>query len=245
MLVGRAVAASSPQGRFAEGAARLDGRTCEAVEAWGKHLVYDFGDALNLHVHLGLFGRIRVLPTGTEPEGEVRARLATMAGTVGINGPTACEVLDPAQVAALVARIGPDPLRPDADPERAWVRIAKSRAPIGLLLMDQSVVAGIGNIYRTELLWRARAHPALPGRQLGRERWEALWADARRLLEVGVERGLIVTRNEDRTPAKTFRGRVNVFKKPRCPRCRSAVTGWTMATRRVFACETCAPPPGA
>lgn len=109
--------------------------------------------------------------------------------------------------------------------------------------MDQSVMAGVGNIYRTELLWRQRLHPLAPGRTLDRAGFDRLWTDARRLLEVGVERGLIVTRGEDRAPARTFKGRVNIFKKPRCPRCRSPVSGFELAKRRVFACETCAAPP--
>ena len=243
-LVGGPLAVDSPQGRFAEGAATLDGRVLEAINAYGKHLFYRFDGELALHIHLGLFGRIRLSePPLGEPVGEVRVRLASDALVAAINGPTACEVLDPAQVEAIVARIGPDPLRLDAEPERAWKRIAVSRAPIGLLLMEQSVMAGVGNIYRTELLWRQRLHPLAPGRTLNRDAFERLWADARHLLEVGVERGLIVTRNEDRAPARTFKGRVNVFKKPRCPRCRSPVHGFELAKRRVFACETCAPPP--
>lgn len=116
-LVGRPLAVDSPQGRFAEGAATLDGRVLKAIDAYGKHLFYRFEGELALHVHLGLFGRIRLSePPPGEPVGEVRVRLASDALVASINGPTACEVLDPAQVDAIVARIGPDPLRLDADP---------------------------------------------------------------------------------------------------------------------------------
>lgn len=243
-LVGRRVGVDSPQGRFADGAARLDGLRCEAIDAYGKHLLYRFENEVSLHVHLGLFGRIRLAePPPGEPQGEVRVRLVSEALVIAINGPTACEVLDPAQVGALVARIGPDPLRADADPERAWTRIRASRAPIGLLLMDQSVLAGIGNIYRTELLWRQRLHPAAPGRTLDRAAFDRLWADAKGLLELGVETGAIVTRDGLKRVPRTFKARVNIFKKPVCPRCGGAVRGFEQAKRRVFACETCAPPP--
>lgn len=242
-LVGHALAVSSPQGRFAEGAARLDGRECLSVEAYGKHLLYAFGGDLSLHIHLGLFGRIRLSePPPGEPRGEVRVRLAGDALVTDINGPAACEVLEPPQTAALLARLGPDPLRPDAQPGAAWARIRDSRAPVGVLLMDQSVMAGIGNIYRTELLWRQRVHPETPGRALDCDAFDRLWADAEHLLQIGVERGAIVTRNEDRTPARTFKGRVNIFKKPKCPRCGGPVRAFEQAKRRVFVCETCAPP---
>lgn len=243
-LVGEQLVVSSPQGRFAESAAIIDGRRCAAIDAYGKHLLYAFEDAPTLHVHLGLFGRVRLFPPDQgEPSGEVRIRLASRKLTVGINGPTACELLEPPAVAALLARLGPDPLRPDADPERAWRRIARSRAPLGLLLMDQSVIAGIGNIYRTELLWRARLHPLQPGRDLDRDGFDGLWADAEHLLGVGVATGAIVTRDGLKRVPRTFRARVNVFKKPRCPRCGSPVRQLALAGRKVFACEICTPPP--
>ncbi|PRC62643.1 DNA glycosylase, partial [Mycobacterium sp. ITM-2017-0098] len=69
------------------------------------------------------------------------------------------EVIAEPDIADLVARLGPDPLRRDADPELAWRRIAKSRRPIGALLMDQSVISGVGNVYRSELLFRHRIDP--------------------------------------------------------------------------------------
>ncbi|MFZ9450154.1 MAG: DNA-formamidopyrimidine glycosylase family protein, partial [Alphaproteobacteria bacterium] len=59
MLAGRRLRVTSPQGRFAEGAARLDGRKCLAIEAFGKHLLYRFAGGEALHVHLGLFGMFR------------------------------------------------------------------------------------------------------------------------------------------------------------------------------------------
>lgn len=245
-LAGQMLRVSSPQGRFAEGAVRLDGRRCEAVEAYGKHLLYRFKGEVSLHLHLGLFGRIRTsVPPPPEPRGLVRVRLEAPDVIVDVNGPAVCEVLGPPEVEALLARIGPDVLRPDADPQRAWARIGASRTPIGLLLMDQSVIAGIGNIYRTELLWRALIHPETPGRDLRAEQFAALWADAAKLLRIGVETGAILTRDGLKSVPKTFKARVNIFNKPTCSRCKSQVRAFEQAKRRVFACETCAPPPDA
>ena len=71
MLAGKVLDVSSPQGRFLEGAARLDGRRCTAIDAYGKHLLYRFDD-LSLHIHLGLFGRFRAVKRpAAEPKGAV------------------------------------------------------------------------------------------------------------------------------------------------------------------------------
>jgi len=93
-----------------------------------------------------------------EPVGQVRARLLTERTVADLRGPTACEVIDGAGVAAALARLGPDPLvDPGPAGEDRFVAAVRTRAtPIGLLLMDQAVVAGVGNVYRAELLFRAR-----------------------------------------------------------------------------------------
>ena len=242
-LKGRELRVSSPQGRFIEGAERLDGRKCKDVEAWGKHLLYPFIGGLHLHVHLGMYGRIREHAHAVEPLGAVRVRLEAPDRVVDISGPAACEVLDKVGREALLARLGPDPLRRDAEPERAWKRIARSRVALGQMLMDQSVVAGIGNIYRAELLWRARLHPRLPGRELEHSAWEALWADTVRWMEIGADTGLIVTVENHRPNSRRDRSRFNIYKKPTCPRCGTPTTTFTLATRKVYCCEVCAPPP--
>lgn len=243
-LKGRILAVSSPQGRFIEGAERLDGRKCKDVEAFGKHLLYPFVGGLSLHLHLGMYGRIRERNGPTrEPVGQVRVRLETGEHTVDVSGPAACEVLDGPGRKALLARLGPDPLRRDADPERAWARISASRTALGQLLMDQSAVAGIGNIYRAELLWRARLHPRLPGRELARSAWEALWADTVRWMEVGADTGLIVTVEGHRPNSRRDRSRFNIYKRAACPRCGTPTTTFMLAARKVYCCEHCAPPP--
>lgn len=242
LFVNQKLTVSSPQGRFATGARRITGRVCEAVEACGKHLLYHFRGAPTLHVHLGLFGRIRKgkVPAG-EPRGEVRVRLVGESHHIDINGPTICETLSSDEVAALLDRLGPDPLRDDANPDLALARINRSRLPVGQLLMDQSVIAGIGNIYRTEILWRQRVHPELPGKELSAEAFEALWQDACNLLALGARRNAIIT-VENAPPARSrYRERVNIFGKTECPTCGSAIRRFVLATRKVYVCEHCQP----
>jgi len=243
MLAGQVLAVSSPQGRFTDGAARLDGHTCEDVEAYGKHLVYRFDSGETLHIHLGLFGRIRKrkLPA-TDPRGAVRVRMVSDSHVVDINGPTICELLDDTGLLSLVGRIGPDVLRTDADPDQAFARVARSRTPIGRLIMDQSVMAGIGNIYRTEILWRQRIHPDRPGRAVDRASFDRIWNDAVALLSIGVRKNAIITVDGAPASRSRYRERVNIFGKEICPACGGLVRRFEIDNRRAFVCETCQPP---
>jgi endonuclease VIII len=245
MLAGKMLGVTSPQGRFAEGAARLDGQTCTGVDAYGKHLLYHFAHDETLHIHLGLFGRFRTARRpAAEPRGAVRVRMVSATHVIDINGPNTCEVLDAAALAALIARIGPDVLRNDADPERAWARISRSRTPIGQLLMDQSVMAGIGNIYRSEILWRQKLHPEIPGKHVQREVFNRIWADSVHLLEIGVKNNAIITVDGVKKSRSRYGERVNIFGKQGCPACKTEIRKFEMVTRRVFACETCQIPAG-
>lgn len=242
MLVGKKLDISSPQGRFLEGAAALDGKTCHGIEAYGKHLFYLFDQGAALHIHLGLFGKFHTAKTpAAEPRGAVRVRMLSPTHVVDINGPNTCEVLDADPMATLVARIGPDVLRADADKERAWQRIHKSRAAFGQLLMDQAVMAGVGNIYRTELLWRARLHPHTPGNQISRAIFDTVWADAVHLLQIGVENNAIITVDNVKKSRSRYGERVNIFGKPTCPLCAGNIEKFELATRRVFVCQACQP----
>jgi formamidopyrimidine-DNA glycosylase len=198
LFAGRPVHVTSPQGRFAAGAALLDGRVLEEVTAYGKHLFACFGPDV-LHVHLGLYGSYTT-GTGDPPaaRGALRMRwVADGADGAGVwtdlRGPTACDVLGPPEIDRIVERLGPDPLRRGADGGRALARIARSRTAIGALLMDQSVLAGVGNVYRAELLFRHRVSPFRPGRDVDPGLWAAMWADLVTLMRAGVRMGRIVT----------------------------------------------------
>lgn len=213
---GRLVEAGSPQGRFADGAALLDGQRLARPDAHGKHLLVGFlpADAPErtrpqrwLHVHLGLYGKV-AFGTGEPPPpvGAVRLRLVTLDASpdgedeprtdlrwADLRGPTACEVLTPPEVEALRARLGPDPLRRDDGPERFLSRVGSSRVTIGALLMHQDVLAGAGNIYRAEALFRAGLDPSVRGRDVDPARLVGIWDDLRVLMRAGVRSGRIVT----------------------------------------------------
>ncbi len=197
-FAGRPVHVTSPQGRFAAGAALLDGRVLDEVTSYGKHLFACFG-ADTLHVHLGLYGSY-TSGTGTPPppRGALRMRWEGDGPDGGgvwtdLRGATAGEVLSAPEVDRILDRLGPDPLRPRTDGTVAHRRISRSRTAVGALLMDQSVLAGVGNVYRAELLFRHRVSPFRPGRDVGADLWAGMWADLVVLMRAGVRMGRIVT----------------------------------------------------
>lgn len=249
---GGPVEVSSPQGRFTSGAALLDGTVLERGDAFGKHLLLGFAEDRTLHVHLGLYGKWTIgRGAAPEPRGQIRVRLQGDAHYADLRGPTACEVLDPDQVAALLGRIGPDPIRRDADPERAWSRVGRSRTPIGVLLMDQGVFAGVGNIYRAEVLYRSGIDPWRPAREVSRAEFDVLWDDLVILMRDGVRRGRIDTVREEHLPGATGRpprrdrhgGEVYVYRRQgaECLVCGDEVAWGDMAGRNVYWCPTCQP----
>ncbi|TWT97013.1 Endonuclease 8 1 [Botrimarina colliarenosi] len=253
LFVGQQLTASSPQERFAEGAGVLSGRRLEGVEAVGKHLFYHWAPkgrskaADVLHIHLGLYGKFRLHKkrhegAWPEPRGAVRLRIEGPDAAFDLNGPNRCELIDTAGYEAQLARLGPDPLRDD-DPERAWRRISKSKTPIGPLLMNQEVIAGVGNIYRCESLHLLGIHPERAGKDLDRSEFDALWRKLVELMRIGVKHNRILIAD----PALVGKPRsrmtreegLRIYKKANCPDCGSAIDQWTMAGRKVFACTTC------
>jgi endonuclease-8 len=245
---------TSPQGRFQDGAALLDGRRLKRVDSLGKHLFYEFAGKETLptilHVHQGLFGKYRTHKNPPPaPRGLVRVRFEGKKFTVDLNGPNQCELLTREAYSTIRARLGPDPLQADAKPTRAWERIHKSRAPIGVLLMDQSIISGIGNIYRTEILHLAKIHPRVPGTAITRRQFNRIWKLATTLLAIGVKFNRIVTvdlKKLKRDPTKMPRSQLfRIFKKAHCPDCGSEIEKLVQAGRKAFACPVCQPCSGA
>nr|WP_221634224.1 DNA-formamidopyrimidine glycosylase family protein [Nocardioides luti] len=255
---GRTVRVGSPQGRFAESAALLDGSELLGAESWGKHLFVEFPGERYVHVHLGLYGKFPVHHEVAEvppPVGQVRLRLVAPpvgvrpAAYADLRGATTCELLTRAGRDAVVERSGPDPIRPEADPLRAWERIRRSRAPIGGLLMDQTVLAGVGNIYRAEVLFRHRLHPLRPGNTLRVGQFTALWEDLVVLMADGVRTGRIDTVRPEHLPEAMGRepradkhgGEVYVYRRDGqpCHVCGTTVRTEVLQGRNLFWCPQC------
>jgi formamidopyrimidine-DNA glycosylase len=250
LFVGRPVHVTSPQGRFAAAAALVDGRVLDGVRSYGKHLFARFG-ADTVHVHLGLYGSFTT-GTGEPPPARGALRMRWVAdGPDGagvwtdLRGPTACELLTKPEVRAILARLGPDPLRPRADGGLAHHRIARSRTAVGALLMDQTVLAGVGNVYRAELLFRHGVSPFRPGRDVDETLWTAMWSDLVTLMRAGVRAGRIVTtRPEHRARRRGSPDREDahyVYRRTGepCRICGTAVRTEAMVGRNLYWCPTC------
>jgi formamidopyrimidine-DNA glycosylase len=252
-LGGRDVRAASPQGRFATGAAQLDGSRLLRTDAHGKQLFLGFGppDAARadrwLRVHLGLIGTFTfgdaVDGVPPEPRGAVRLRLIGGNRFADLRGPMTCEVVTTRQIREVQAGLGPDPLRRDADPARFVARVSTSPTAVGLLLMDQTVVSGIGNVYRAEALFRAGLSPSTPGRDLPDGAAERLWMDLSLLLRDGVRRGAIVTVDaRERPRGAVRRGDAHyVYRRTGlpCRRCGTPVACREAAGRNLYWCPGC------
>ncbi|MBD3781944.1 MAG: Fpg/Nei family DNA glycosylase [Micrococcales bacterium] len=246
---------TSPQGRFEAGAGEVSGRELLHATSRGKHLFLEFDGERWVHVHLGLIGTFTVDAREWTAEaaavGAVRMRMATDEHVAELRGPNLCAVVTPEEVTAVLDRLGPDPLRPDADPDRAWARISRSGRSIGELLMDQAVLAGVGNVYRSEVLFRHRLSPFTEGRAVRRASWRLVWDDLVRLLPLGVATGRIVSVEEQVLEVEAALGR---GERPRltertsavykhagepCPRCGSRIRTQVVAGRNLFWCGRC------
>ncbi|WP_434994076.1 Fpg/Nei family DNA glycosylase [Arthrobacter sp. Ld5] len=274
VFTGEALAVSSPQGRFAAGAAQLDGATLLSALAHGKQLFLRFDNRKVLRVHLGLYGawtfggdetfrgassigaprRVGESEQPSDdgaapgyagppaPVGAVRVRLVSAHGWADLRGPTACEVITAAEETAARAKLGPDPLQPRSDGTVFARKLTSSVTPVGTQLMNQAVIAGIGNIYRAEVLFLQGINPWRPGRQVRDDEAAGLWADTVRLMKDGVRDGRIVTTTPEARNGRPKRSAPHyVYKRTGqpCRRCETPILTAVMAARNVYWCPRC------
>jgi endonuclease-8/formamidopyrimidine-DNA glycosylase len=287
VFTGQRLAVSSPQGRFADGAALLDGRILVGTVAHGKHLFLHFDHAQVLHVHLGLYGawdfggdatfrgassigaprkvgEREVFDAGgtagaglsdsgslyagpPAPVGAVRVRLAGAHGWADLRGATTCHAITEAEADAVMGRLGPDPLRNlPGDKEGFIAGVRARKTPLAALLMDQKVIAGVGNVYRAELLFRQSLDPWLPGRSLDAEAAGGLWEDTVRVMSDGVRDGRIITtpssfwtQPDDGLPAPDEAHFVYRRHGLDCRDCGGTVGLTDLAARKLYWCPVC------
>ena len=247
---GRRVAAESPQGRFAAGAAAVDGRVVETIEARGKHLFYRFDNDLAVHVHLGLFGKFRMqTPPFPEPSPNARLLLSTDHDRMHLAGPTTCELLDLDEISAVLAGLGPDPIvAPGDGADRFAAALSRRSVPIGRALLDQKAIAGLGNVYRSELLFMIGLNPFVPARDVDRAVVDQLWKLSVDELRAGERSGRIAVVD----PAEVGRrGRADMKRDERlyaykrqgdpCRRCGTPIASAPIDDRNIWWCPSCQP----
>jgi len=163
---------------------------------------------------------------------------------VELRGPMDCSLYTQEKWDTLLKKLGPDPLNGDG-PEKMLLKVAKSRKPIAELLMDQTMFAGIGNIFRAELLYRVRLSPFLLGKDVDEKTLRSIWKDAGFLMPAAmIDRRIVTTKAADR-PHK--RGQAlkeeahYVYRRNGLPCfiCGTVIKKQEMAGRNLFWCPTC------
>ncbi|HVV83883.1 MAG TPA: DNA-formamidopyrimidine glycosylase family protein [Kofleriaceae bacterium] len=236
--------------------AELAGTTVAAITPHGKHMMIDTANGWQLRVHLGMPGRWRRYRAPATAPAAASLVLSTATDDFAcLNAPTVelTARRDPRRSRA-VAALGPDLLADDFDPA---VAVARARAagatPIGVVLLDQRVAAGIGNVYKSEVLWLERQSPFTPTSALTDDQLTALYARARTLMRANLGPGARMTRTGPRGD-RAADERTWVYGRARraCTRCGAAIVTALQGEqlRRTYYCPTCqhdprapAPPP--
>jgi formamidopyrimidine-DNA glycosylase len=230
------------------------GRAVEGLSRWGKYLVFELEDDVHLVMHLRMTGNLLLAPAGDErehPYVRVRAHLSS-GDRVLFTDPrrfgTGVVLLgSDARDAYFAARLGVEPLAPEFTAEALRVLAAGRRAPVKAFLLSQERVAGVGNIYADEALWRARIHPLRPVGTLRRAQIAELRDAVVASLEAGIDaRGASIDDFRHPDGARgSFQNRFLVHRREGepCPRCGRAIVKLRAAGRGTYVCERCQPKP--
>ncbi|EEI63929.1 Fpg/Nei family DNA glycosylase [Corynebacterium glucuronolyticum] len=238
---GKPVDVSSPQGRFSTEADVLNGAELIDAFAHGKQLFIRFAGERYIHIHLGLIGKFKVAPLAA-PVGVVRLRIADGEMAADLHGPQWCRLVLKSDVEKAVEKLGSDPLENGA----IAPNLARVGRTIGAALMDQSLYAGVGNIYRCEVLFRQRISPFAPAVAVD---GQAIWDDLVQLMEYGARTGRIDTVRAEHSPEAQGRppredahgGEVYVYRRAGqpCLVCGTPVEMTVDGGRKLYWCPTC------
>jgi endonuclease-8 len=213
-------------------AATLEGRTVESVEARGKHLIVHFSEGLALHSHLGINGRWRIFADGRVPYGKPWILLASGRGIAAQSGGKLLRLVSESRIRndPGLMQLGPDPLAKGFDPDVAARRLLASEPEreVGDALLDQRVIAGIGNVIKNEALWASRIDPWRRIGDLEPEEASDLVHANQRVMQISIRRG--------RRPHNVYRA-----DRRACPSCggRISVRGQGDANRATYWCPRC------
>ena len=215
--------------------------TVTDVRTHGKNLIVDFSTEWSLLVHLAMNGRWRFSPAGRRVAGSARVALATSRYQAACSGAPTVEVERTPAIELKLQHLGPDLLSPEFDSGEFLRRVRLiDDQPIGEVLLNQRVVAGIGNVYKSELLYLFRTHPQTPAHELTDDTLAALSIKASRLLSVNVGPRPRSTTGEHAPGRRTWvYGREG---RP-CRRCGTAIAMARLGDRVTYWCPNCQPEP--
>ena len=224
--------APNPRSPIHGRAGQLQGRVLERAEARGKHLLAHFSDGIALHSHLGMNGRWWIAADGSRPFGKPWLILASGRAIASQTGAQILRIVPESRLRndPALARLGPDPLGPGFDLAAAARRLrsAGAREEIGEALLDQTLIAGIGNAIKNGALWRARVNPWRPAGDLDAKEAERVLHESREIMRIAVAKG--------RRPPSIYRA-----ERRGCPACGGPVSvrGQGDANRTTYWCERC------
>ena len=249
LVVGRTItgAGSHPSTKFSAAPAAV-GAQIDGVGRRGKYLVIGLADARSLVVHLGMTGQLRVDPPDTEPDPYDRAwwvfddgrrlgfRDVRRFGRIAVVG-------DDLSALPTLASLGPEPFDPEFTPEQLWIALRRSRRHVKTQLLGQRVVAGVGNIYADEALWRARINPA--ARTVTRAAAARLHTAVIEVLTAGIENGGTTLRDYRTVDGGSGANQHHLDCYGRgglpCPRCQTTLRKRVLDARGTTWCPVCQP----
>jgi endonuclease-8 len=226
---------------FRSNSARVIGEVVSAIRTVGKNLIIDFSSGYSLRVHLAMTGRWVILTSDRPIPGAARAALSTAGHhAVCFNAPTV-EVQRTKTVDLELGRLGPDLLSTDFDPDNALIRArAFPTDPLARVLLDQRVVAGIGNVYKSEVAFLTGLYPLTPIKSISDDQLRDVFTRARALMTENVGSGRRTTTGS-RAPDRDLwvYGRAG---RP-CRRCAARIAEKRFDDRVTYWCTGCQPIP--
>ncbi len=246
----KSVNVSSPQGRFSDSAQKVDGSVVEKIEARGKHIFYWFSTGEAVHIHLGLFGKFRLSKSPfPEPSENARVLIWTDDHEMQLTGPNTCELLVPTEIEKVLSKLGPDPIAEGMNGlERFQTAVSKRKIPVGRALMDQKVAAGLGNVFRSELLFLTGINPHTASNELPEDQVDQLWRTIVDALKSAERSGKIVTitpEDAGDTPRSKLERNESLYTYHRdgrgCRRCGTLIQMNKIDSRNIWWCPNCQP----
>ena len=251
LLLNKKFKADSPNGRFAAGAKLINNQTLFRIESIGKNLFYFFGKQKSptvVHIHFGMSGRFLNMPLNKLPEPTPTTRLRLLSNkkdNVGaLLSAMTCNFGGFELYTEKKKKLGQDPLRSDADKNiffgcTKYGTKSQQNAVIGDVLMDQSKIAGVGNIYRAEILYKARVHPLTKVKDLSDSKLSNVWYHSVDLLQRGFKDGSILTIDEKDKCSENFDGRRRyIYNQSKCLFGHS-INSFKMKGRTCYVCNVC------
>ena len=217
--------------------ARILDAVVDGVRTMGKHIIIDLSTGYSIRVHLGMIGRWTIAAVSASPvHGSARLVLGTESHRAACFSAPTVEVDRTPAVDAVVARLGPDLLGDfDIDEFIRRARLREGDSSVAHLLLDQDVISGIGNVYKSELLFLEGVHPDTPAAAVGDDTLRAIAERARRLMAVNVGRPRVTTGMRGPGREHWVYGRVG---RP-CRRCGAAIESRGGAERVTYWCPVC------